>query len=119
MPGDDEMTIDSRRKYLKRMRGWYWVPTNRERRRGELWPDGGSVRHYAVVTNRWEMDGQTLLEWHRGKAGTIEHAHHVLTKELAAGVYPSGKHGANAAWLRLQVVTHNLLELLKAVALPP
>src|SRR3989304_1192545 len=29
-------------------------------------------------------------------------------------MYPSGKFGANAAWLRLQVLTHNLLELFKA-----
>ena len=72
-----------------------------------------------VVTNRREMEGQAPLEWHRGKAGTIEHAHDILTNELGAGVYPTGKHRVNAAWLRLQVVTHNLLELLKAVALPP
>jgi len=32
-------------------------------------------------------------------------------------VYPSGRFGANAAWLRLQVLTFNLLELLKAAAL--
>ena len=41
----------------------------------------------------------------------------MLKDELAAGVYPSGKFGANAAWLRLQVLTYNLLELLKATAL--
>lgn len=47
----------------------------------------------------------------------MEHTHRVIKDELAASVYPSGRFGANAAWLRIQVLTHNLLELLKAVAL--
>jgi hypothetical protein len=86
---------------------------------GVLFGDGATVKHFAVVTNDEETDGRALLEWQRGKAGTIEHVHHVLKSELAAGVYPSDKFGANAAWLRLQVLTHNLLELLKATALDP
>jgi hypothetical protein len=86
---------------------------------GILFADGARVKHFAVVTNDWETGGCELLEWHRGKAGTIEQVHRVLKDELAAGVYPSGRFGANAAWLRLQVLTFNLLELLKAAALDP
>lgn len=84
---------------------------------GVLFLDGTGVKVFSVVTNDWEMGGRELLEWHRGKAGTVEHTHRVLKDELAAGVYPSGKFGANAAWLRLQVLTANLLVLLKATAL--
>jgi len=86
---------------------------------GVLFGDGTTVKHFAVVTNDWETDGQALLVWQRGKAGTIEHVHRTLKDELAAGVYPSGKVRANAAWLRLQVLTYNLLEIMKAVALAP
>lgn len=84
---------------------------------GVLFGDGSTVKHFAVVTNDWATDGRELLAWQRGKAGTIEHVNHILKNELAAGVYPSDKFGANAAWLRLQVLTHNLLELLKQTAL--
>ena len=111
--------VPSRKQEKKDAPIYRYVAIRVRRQQGELWPEGSNVRHYAVVTNRWAMDGQALLEWHRGKAGTIEHAHDILTNELGAGVYPSAKHGANAAWLRLQVLTHNLLQLLKAVALPP
>ena len=75
------------------------------------------MRHIALVTNDWDTPIGELITWHRGKAGTVEQAHRILKDELAAGVYPSAKHGANAAWLRLQVLTLDLLELLKAVAL--
>jgi hypothetical protein len=86
---------------------------------GELFADGNPTKHFAVVTNDWETEGQTLLKWSRGRAGTIEHVHRILKDELAGGVYPSGKFGANAAWLRLQCLTLNLLEALKAVGLDP
>ncbi len=84
---------------------------------GVLFSDGTDVKLLAVVTNDWQLGGQELLEWQRGKAGTVEQSNRVLKDELGAGVYPSGKFGANAAWLRLQVLTANLLVLLKATAL--
>jgi len=88
-----------------------------QKRQGSLFADGSTVRYFAVVTNRTE-DGRTILQWHREKAGTVEHTHHVLKNDLAAGALPSGKFGANAAWFRLNVLTYNLLTALKRLTLP-
>jgi len=88
-----------------------------EKRQGALFADGSSVHYFAVVTNRTE-NGLTILQWHRAKAGTVEHTHHVLKGELAAAALPSGKFGANAAWFRLNVLTYNLLTALKRLTLP-
>jgi hypothetical protein len=45
--------------------------------------------------------------------------HDVIKNELAGGVMPCGRFGANAAWLRLTVLTYNVLTALKRLALPP
>ena len=90
-------------------------------RQGELLEDGAAVRHFAVVTNRADPPGGSgldLIRWHRGKAGTIEHAHDVLMNELAGATLPSQKFGANAAWLRLNVLLYNLLCAYKRIGLP-
>lgn len=87
------------------------------KRQGALFADGTDRRHFAVVTNR-EGDGLEIIKWHRGKAGTIEQTHHVLTNELAAEALPSQEFGANAAWVRLNVMTYNLMALLRRTALP-
>jgi len=111
--------VPSRVAERKEQQPYRYVAIRVRQTQGRLFGDGTPVKHFAVVSNDWAQDGQILLEWQRGKAGTIEQVNRVLKDELAAGVYPSGKFGANAAWLRLQVLTLNLLELLKAVGLEP
>jgi hypothetical protein len=86
-----------------------------QKRQGHLCADGSDTHYFAVVTNR-PGDGLAILQWHREKAGTVEHAHHVLKNELAAAALPSGKFDANAAWFRLNVLTYNLLTALKRLA---
>jgi hypothetical protein len=109
--------VPSRASEKKDTRPYRYLAIRVRSPQGVLFGDGSTVKHFAVVTNDWGTDGRELLEWQRGKAGTIEHVNHILKNELGAGVYPSDKFGANAAWLRLQVLTHNLLELLKQTAL--
>ncbi len=90
-------------------------------KQGELLGDGSSVKHFAIVTNRNDPEGGSgldLIRWHRKKAGTIEHTHDVLMNELAGWCLPSQKFGANAAWLRLNVLAYNLLSAFKRVGLP-
>ena len=41
-----------------------------------------------------------------------------MKNDLSAGVMPCGRFGANAAWLRLAAMTHNILTALKRTALP-
>jgi hypothetical protein len=109
--------VPSRRQERREAQPYRYLAIRLRQPQGRLFGDGHDTKHFAVVTNDWETAGRALLEWHRGKAGTIEQVHRVLKDELGAGVYPSGKFGANAAWLRLQVLTHNLLELFKAAGL--
>lgn len=90
------------------------------KKQGLLFADGTDRRHFAVVTNRGEdeIGGRELLEWQRERAGTIEHVNAVMKNELAAGVLPCGRFGANAAWFRLNVLTYNLLSLMRRHVFP-
>ncbi len=96
-----------------------YVAIRLRKQQGELFEDGSRERHFAVLTNRWELKAARLIEWHREKAGTVEMVHDVVKNELGGGVLPSKYFGANAAWLRLAVISHNVLAALKRLALPP
>jgi len=105
--------VPSERSEKKDLQPLRYVAVGVRKRQGELFGDGSAVKHFAVVTNIWEWEAARLLEWHRGKAGTIEVVHDVIKNELAAGVLPCGRFGSNAAWLRLAVLTYNVLTALK------
>lgn len=90
----------------------------RIRRRQGGWLEEVADKHFAVLSNIREWKASRLLAWHREKAGTIEAVQDVLQNELSAGVLPGGRFGANAAWLRLAILTHNALTALKRLALP-
>ncbi|HEY4972574.1 MAG TPA: transposase [Steroidobacteraceae bacterium] len=95
-----------------------YVAIRIRKQQGELFADGSAVKYFAVLTNLWEWSPKKLLQWHREKAGSIEAVHDVIKNELAGGVMPCGRFGANAAWLRLAVLTYNVLTALKRLALP-
>jgi hypothetical protein len=95
-----------------------YVAIRIRKRQEEMFSDGSKVKHFAIVSNLWDWKPGRLIEWHREKAGTIEGVHDVVKNELAGGVMPSKYFGANAAWLRLAVMSHNVLTALKRLALP-
>jgi hypothetical protein len=95
-----------------------YVAIRIRQRQEALFEDGSTVKHFAIVTNIGEWKAGRLIEWHREKAGTVEGVHDVVKNELAGGVMPSKYFGANAAWLRLAVIAHNVLTALKRLALP-
>ena len=64
-------------------------------------------RHQAVFTNS-PFDLDTADAQHRDRAGTIEAVFADLNASALAH-FPSGRFAANAAWLTLAALTHNLL----------
>jgi hypothetical protein len=95
---------------------------------GELFTERGP-KYLAVVTNRPAppeggrprpdaLSAAAVVDWHWQKAGTIEQVHRTMKDELGAGVVPSQRFGANAAWFRINALVYNLLTLLKRRALP-
>lgn len=87
-----------------------------QRKQGELFADGESVKYFAIVTNM-DWQGDRLIRWYWEKSGTIEHCHHVLSSHLGAGVVPSKHFAMDAAYFRLNVLCLNLLQAIKLLAL--
>ena len=85
---------------------------------GVLFADGSDRRHYAVLTNL-DYRGDRLLDWHREKAGTVEHLHDEIKNALAGGHMPSQRFNVNAAWFKLAILAFNLASAIKALCFTP
>ena len=81
---------------------------------GLLFADGSDRRFHAVVTNL-ETAGDKLLDWHREKAGTVEHTHDEVKNELGGGRMPSQRFGVNSAWFKLSLLAYNLVSAIKGL----
>jgi hypothetical protein len=85
---------------------------------GVLFNDGTDRHHHAVVTNL-NGDGAKLLNWHREKAGTVEHVHDEVKNALAGGHLPSQHFAVNAAWFKLALLTYNIASAIKGLCFSP
>lgn len=83
---------------------------------GALFADGSDRHHHAVVTNL-DWAGDRLLNWHREKAGTVEHVHDEIKNGLGGGHVPSQLFGANAAWFKLTLMLYNIGSAIKGLCL--
>jgi hypothetical protein len=83
---------------------------------GVLFKDGTDRHFHAVVTNE-PIAGGRLLEWHREKAGTVEHTHDEVKNELGGGHVPSQRFGVNSAWFKIALLTYNLISAIKGLCL--
>jgi len=76
----------------------------------------GQCKLHAIVTNR-KLGGSELVDWYWQRCGKSEEAHSVMKSDLAGGRMPSGDFGANAAWWTIMLLSLNLNELFKRLAM--
>jgi len=84
---------------------------------GVLFKDGTDRHYHAVLTNEKELDGGRLLDWHREKAGTVEHTHDEVKNGLGGGHMPSQRFGVNSAWFKIALLTYNIVSAIKGLSL--
>jgi hypothetical protein len=83
---------------------------------GVLFKDGSDRHFHAVITNQ-RIEGGRLLDWHREKAGTVEHTHDEVKNELGGGHVPSQRFGVDSAWFKISLLTYNIVSAIKGLCL--
>jgi hypothetical protein len=84
---------------------------------GVLFKDGTDRHFHAVITNEKQLEGGLLLNWHREKAGTVEHTHDEVKNGLGGGHVPSQRFGVNSAWFKIALLTYNIVSAIKGLCL--
>jgi hypothetical protein len=85
---------------------------------GVLFNDGSDRHHHAVLTNL-DWEAVRLLNWHREKAGTVEHVHDEVKNALAGGHMPCQHFAVNAAWFKLALLSYNIASAIKGLCFCP
>lgn len=83
---------------------------------GVLFGDGTDRHFHAVITNQ-KTEGGHLLDWHREKAGTVEHTHDEVKNELGGKHVPSQRFGVNSVWFKIALLTYNIISAIKGLCL--
>lgn len=68
----------------------------------------GSYKLFGIVTNRYDLKGNELIQWYRDRCGDSEAVHAVEKSDLAGGRLPSKYFGLNAAWWAIMILAYNL-----------
>lgn len=71
---------------------------------------------YAVCTTL-TGPADEIIWWHRARCGASEQAHTTMKRDLAGGVMPCDRFGANAAWWAIMILAYNLTTIMKNVVL--
>ena len=80
---------------------------------------GGRLQYklHAVVTNDTESGGEDIIRRYWGRCGRSEKEHAIMKDDLAGGVLPSKRFGANAAWWAIMILALNLNVVMRRLVL--
>jgi hypothetical protein len=110
--------VPSERYENKARRPLRYVALRLLKPQGLLFADGSDRHHHAVITNR-DVRADHLLNWHREKAGTVEHVHDEIKNALGGGHMPSQRFAVNATWFKLALLSYNLASAIRGLCFEP
>lgn len=77
--------------------------------------NGQHYKLFAIATNRFELQGDELIAWHRQRCGHAEDLHKEQKIDLAGRYMPSKYFGINAAWWMIMVLSYDLEKIIQSL----